>query len=247
MRTMPVSRPARLAYFMLACLPALPVHAGSQTYAAREGITFVGEQFVSDTGTPIDPGSEGDLVDQIKSYEPMFQRIFEEQTVFWDDGTEQLIGFTENAFSLPYTALATETVTWRFQGGTWNILDAVSVSITGSTGGVERAPLVVPLIPPPTGGGGSEGGGSTPLSDAELQELALTGVEAAMRENLDPDWSLAGITREQLAADLARLESILAGGYTPEVPEPSSVLMLAAGALLLPGWVRRQSRARAGR
>jgi len=246
MNTVPAIRSSRIVVFLLALLPAASVFAGSQTYAAREGTLFAGTQLVSDSGTPIDPGSEGDLVDQIKSYEPMFESILEEQTVYWDDGTEQLIGFTENAFSLPYIALATETVTWKFQSGTWNIFGTVSVTTAGSTGGVERAPLVVPFVPPPNGGEGG-GGGSTPLSDAELLELGLTGVEAAMRENLDPNWSLAGITREQLAADLARLESVLAGGYTPEVPEPSIVFMLAAGVLLLPPLVRGRSRTRMAR
>lgn len=239
----PLSRWTLLAA-LCAALSAPGVDAASQTYAAREGNLFAGVQLTADTGGPQSAGLEGDLFEQILSYTASFQGIYEEQTVTWDENTEQLVGFTENATSAAYTALESERVTWKFTSGDWAQMTTVATTIDGSTGLIERTPLVTPVIAPPGGGGGGGGGGgSTPLTDLELMELEMTGFDYAMRQYLDPNYSLAGITREQLAADLARLEAVLAGNYTPpDVPEPGTWGLLAVGGLVMLATVRKRAR-----
>lgn len=231
----PLGRASARTAFLLLALAASGAEAGSQTYAAREGNAFAGDQLNSDTGEPFEPGLVGDLFEQVRLYSPQLVSVYEEQTVTWDDGTEQLVGFTENGTSTPFNALVSETIVWTYSGTAWTAAAPVVVMTTGSTSLIERTPLLAPFVPP--SGGGS--GGSTPLSDLEIQELQMAGVDAAFRAYLDPNYNLDGITREQLAADLARLEAILAGYYTPEVPEPATVGLMAAGGLIT-GWAARR-------
>lgn len=202
--------------------------AESVLYNAREGSAYSGDLLESDSGPPADPGLEGDTYVQTLTYSQMFTDLLQTAVVTWDENVETLAGFTDNAFSLPFSARASETILWTFGAGTWTSGLPDVVTFDGATGGVERTPLIVPLFAPPPGGG------SSPLSELELMELRMAGVDAAFQQYLDPAYDLSMVTHEQLEQDLRRLEAILAGNYSPPpYPEPATTALLGAGAVLV--------------
>lgn len=214
-------------------LPA--VHAESVLYNAREGSAYAGDLLESDSGPPTDPGLEGDTFVQTITYSQAFTDLLQTAVVTWDENVETLAGFTDNAFSLPFTARSSETILWTFMSGSWTSGLPDAVTFDGSTGGVERTPLIVPLFAPPPGGG------SSLLTELELMELQMAGVDAAFQQYLDPAYDLSTVTHEQLEQDLRRLEAILAGNYSPPpYPEPATTALLGAGALLVLLRVRRR-------
>jgi hypothetical protein len=215
-----------LFFVLFGCSLAAAVEAASISFVAREGTMYTGDQLVSDTGGPPADGLDGEVFEQFLTYSPQLSSVYEEQTAFWDEGTQQLAGFTENATSHPYDAKATETVTWNYGAASWHVAGTAATNVSGATSIVERAPLIVPFTPP------SSGGGDSYFSALEIMELEMAGADSAMRLYLDPNYDLNGVTKAQFQQDLLRLEAILAGYYSPPVPLPAPLGLLAAGAAL---------------
>jgi len=219
--------------------------AATQQYAAHEETLYTGDHVIADSGSPIEPGSEGEIFLQFLSYSPMLGTSSVDSTVSWDEAIEQLVGFTQVTTVKEMEVKDTETVTWRFAADAWSPLTGDIVWKTLITTVFDRSPLLTPVVPEGGGGGGSGGGEDPYPTPEQLQEMELAGVPDAACTYLGKcNNYLDGLTRDQYLRDMQAIEAILAGGYTP-TPLPTPLVLFASTLSVLLWRARRAPRATA--